>query len=92
MDGKAGGRAGPVEQAEDHQAYGSDGGPPVLQKNRREGGHFFHLYQAASLQVGHENDGQDDLIGRKSQDKRGQDHAVKPHETAERVQKAGKRA
>lgn len=89
VNGQAGSGAGPVKQTEDHQAYGGGCRPPVGREQGRQGGQFFHLHQTAGLQIGHEYNGKDDLVGGKSQDKRRQNDAVQPHKAAQRIQKAG---
>ena len=89
VDGEAGGGAGPVEEAENHQAQGGDGRPALGGQDAGEGGYFFQLGQGSRLEVGHEHDGQHDLVGGKAQEEGGQNDAVQAHEAAQGIQEAG---
>ena len=46
-----------------------------------------HFCQVAGLQIGHEDDWQDNLVSRKSQKKSHENDAVQSHERAERIKK-----
>ena len=72
-----------------HDAHSRHPGPAVLNEK------LLHLRKAVKLKdaplrgVGHDYDGDDDLVRGKAEDKREQDDAVQPHQTGEGIQKRG---
>lgn len=88
-DGHAGGGAGPVEQGEQHEAQGGHLGPAVGYQQLAQGGQLARLHQHPAGAVGHQGDGQDDLIGGETQNKRHQNHSVQAEQGGEGIEKAG---
>ncbi len=56
-------------------------------EQKLHGGKAAHFCQSSLGEIGHEDDGHDDLVGRKAQEKGHEDHAVQPHESGKWIQK-----
>lgn len=76
-----------MQQGEQHHADGGDPGPSVLYQESVQLRQIIQLQQSAGGEIAHEDDGNHDLVGRKSQDKGHDDDAVHADEPAERIQK-----
>ena len=76
MNGHAGGGAGPVHQREKHSAHGGQPGPAVIGQQGVQLVKIAHVGKAALGHVGHDDDGNDDFIGRKAEDEGHQNGAV----------------
>ena len=78
-----------MDQGEEHGAHCCQPGPALVHQQGMQGVQALVAGQAAGGQVGHEHNGDDDLVGGKAQDKGGQNHAVHAQRLAQRVQEAG---
>ena len=81
--------AGPVEQGKDSHAYSCFYGPAMGGQQRKKLSLIGYFHQLSSLEVGHQNNRNDNFIGRKSQDKAGQDNSIHTEQTSGRIQEAG---
>ena len=85
-DGPTGRRAGEVQQGEEHRAQRRHPGPSVGQQQRVQLPQGLELHHPPGGHIAHDNDGHDDLVGRKAQNEGHKDEAVQPHQAREGVQ------
>lgn len=81
FDGEAGSGTGPMHQGEQNRAHSGYPGPAVCSKKLQQL-RAFYFYQTSSRHIGHDDDGNDNFIGRKSQKKAGQDASIHPQALA----------
>jgi len=88
-DGKKGGGAGPVHQGEEHGADSGNPGPAVIYQQIPQLCQAVKFQKASLGHIGHDDDGNYDFIGWKSQDKCHQNHAVHAKKLCKGIQEAG---
>lgn len=74
--GKQSGGAGPVHQGEKHGADSGDPGPPISHQQLLKLGQAVEFQNTALGHVSHDDDGDHDLVGRKSKDKGHEDNTI----------------
>ena len=77
-----------MHQGEQNRAHSGYPGPAVCSKKLQQL-RAFYFYQTSSRHIGHDDDGNDNFIGRKSQKKAGQDASIHPQGSGKGIQKAG---
>ena len=78
-----------MEESENHRAGCLSCTPAVGQKHSFQGGRISQALETALAQVGHQGNGQDDLVGGKPQHKGQQQHPIQAQEGAHGVQGSG---
>lgn len=78
-----------MHQGKYHGAQGGDPSPAVGCEQLLKLGQAAKLRDGALGQVGHENEGKNNLIGRKPEKEGCQDNAIHPQGPAQRIEKAG---
>ena len=78
-----------MHQGKQHGAHRRQPGPAVLYQQGVQGIQALEVGEGARGQVGHEHDGDDDLIRREAQDEGHEDHPVQAQQPGEGVQKPG---
>ena len=66
----------------ERKSHGTDGGDPGPAVSDKKLTHLYetgHFHETAFGQIGHDDDGNDDLVGRKAQDKRHENHTIQSH-------------
>ncbi len=86
--GQQGRGARPVHERKDHGTDGGDPGPAVGEEELTHLYETGHFYQASFGKIGHDDDGDDDFIGRKTKDECHENHAIKPHQSCKRIKEA----
>ena len=89
FDRQAGGRAGPMHQAEQHGADSSQPGPAVIHQQFLQGSQIGKFSQASACKICHNDNRYDNLIGRKAEDKSKQNYAVHSKQIGKRVKEIG---
>ena len=74
----------------EHCADGCNPGPAVAYKKLSHLRKAIQLQDASLCRICHNDDGNHNLIGRKSQNKCSQNYAVQPHQVCQRIQERGK--
>ena len=78
-----------MEEGENHRAGCLSCAPAVGQKHTFQGGRISQTLETALAQVGHQGNGQDDLVGGKPQQEGQQQHPIQAQEGAHGVQDSG---
>lgn len=78
-----------MQQGEEHRADGGQPCPAVIHQQRVQFAEIANVEKAALGKIGHDDDGDDDLIGREAEDKRHENGAVQADGMAERIEKLG---
>ena len=84
-DRQQGGGAGPVEQGEQQHTHRPPGGPALGEEDGQEGAQIQGGQGPLGL-VGHQGNGQHDLVGREAQEEGEQQHPIQAQGVAQRVQ------
>lgn len=87
--GKQCGGAGPVHQGEKHGAHRGYPGPAIVHQQFLKLGQAVKFQDAALCHVGHDDDGNHDFVGRKSQDECHEYDAVHTQQPCKGIQEAG---
>ena len=78
-----------MKEGENCHTEGSFHSPPVGRQKRKKLSLIGHFNQLAGLQIGHQDNGNYNLVGGKAQYKSGQDHAVHTQKLSKWFKKAG---
>ena len=78
-----------MHQGEEHGAHGGQPGPAVIGQQGVQLVKIAHVGKAPLGHVGHDDDGDDDLIGRKAEDEGHQNGAVQAQQAAKGIEKLG---
>ena len=89
MNGEAGSGARPVQQRKEHCAYCGQPRPSVGYEQLMEGGITFKINDMSRRHIGHQYNGDHNLIRGKTEDKSEEDDAVQPHQMGEGVEEMG---
>lgn len=89
MNGEAGSGARPVQQRKEHCAYCGQPRPSVGYEQLMEGGITFKINDMSRRHIGHQYNGDHNLIRGKTEDKSEEDDTVQPHQMGEGVEEMG---